>query len=160
MQSEIFANRLIESFVYGNLGGREIIWVELLPLIKESPIIGVGETGYNSFALATFGMESSPHNVILEVFCYTGLVGIIIYILFQYQIFKRAYENYKTTGLLLPILLLIVAWGIIGSGQILYQKIGWCIFAYVAGSSLFKQKSKPVGGFKVFIKHNNSLRRR
>jgi len=143
-QSEILTQRLLISYMEGDLAGRDIIWERLLSLIESNPIFGVGETGYAYFSQITFGEETSPHNVILEVICYTGFVGLIVYLTFLYRILRRGYQNYKKDGFLLQLLLLIPVFGILVSGQILYQKIGWVIFAYIVGSSVYKSKSETV----------------
>lgn len=134
MQSEILSSRLLQSAQEGNLSGREIIWQRLLPLIKSHPFFGVGKTGYHYFTLTTFGVITSPHNVIIEILCLTGIVGLAPYLLFLYRIFKRSYRIYKTEDLLLPLLSLFCILGMLFTGQILDVKIGWVIFAYIAGN--------------------------
>jgi O-antigen ligase len=85
--------------------------------------------------MITFSRIPSPHNVILELMCYSGIIGLTIYLVYFYQICKRGYQSYKRKGLLLPILLLIYIFGMLFTGQILYDKIGWIIFAYTVGST-------------------------
>jgi O-antigen ligase len=158
IQSDTLLQRLLISSETGDLAGRDIIWQKLLPLIESNPIFGVGRTGYDYFTQITFGGMASPHNVIIEVLCYTGIIGLIIYLLFLFHVFKKGYKNYRTNGLLLPLLLLIPVLGILVSAQILEVKIGWAIFAYVAGSSVFKAKSETTGDTTPLVMHENSLR--
>jgi O-antigen ligase len=141
IQHEVLRDRLFKSVQEGDLGGRSEIWKNLLPLIKENPIFGVGSTGYASYTLTTFGGEESPHNVIIEVICLTGIAGLLIYLLMLYKILLKAYYNYRINGLLLPILMTIPVLGTIFSGQILTRKIGWIILAYIVGSTAIKAKS-------------------
>ena len=135
MQSEILIQRLLQSAEGGDLAGRDVIWRALLALIYDNPIFGVGKTGYAYFTQINFGGLTSPHNVLLEVVCYTGLFGLILYLTFLFRIGKSAFINFKVSGMLLPCLLLIPVAGFILSGQLLGVKIGWVIFAYVAGNS-------------------------
>jgi O-antigen ligase len=135
MQSEIMMKRLFETVEDSALGGRSKIWSGIIPLIISNPIYGVGETGYKYYSMITFSKLTSPHNVILELICYTGLLGLTIYLVYIYQICKRGYQSYKKKGLLLPILLLLYVFGMLFTGQILYDKIGWIIFAYNVGST-------------------------
>jgi O-antigen ligase len=139
------ANRLLIIYERGDLGGRDVIWQELYPLIGGNPVLGVGETGYAYFAQTTFGRYTSPHNVILEVLCFTGIIGLIIYSLFLFRVFNKGYQHYKTEGLLLPLLLISPVIGMLITGHIIGVKIGWIIFSYIVGSSVFKQKSETIG---------------
>jgi O-antigen ligase len=137
LESELLRFRLLQS-AEGNLSGRDKIWSHLVPLIKENFLFGVGQTGYNYHSIITWGIVRSPHNVILEVICLTGFVGLIIYLLFLFNVFKRGFQAYEHQGLLLPILFGIPVAGLLLSGQILGQKIGWMIFAYIIGSTVIK----------------------
>ena len=144
MQSEVLSLRLLSSLQEGDLSGRDIIWQRILPLIKENPFFGIGTIGYANFSQTTFGMYNSPHNVFLEVLCYTGIVGLFIYLIFLYRILMKSLQLYKTKKMLLPLLLLVPVIGILASGQILSIKTGWIIFAYIAGSYVNSPKSGTV----------------
>jgi O-antigen ligase len=158
MQSETLLKRLLSAAGEGDLSGRDVIWTKLFSLIENNPILGVGKTGYAYFSQDIFGNLISPHNVILEVLCYTGIVGLFIYLFFLYRVFKAGLNSYKIYGLLLPLLLLFPIVGILLSGQILNVKIGWVIFAYIAGSSVFKFNPETVGSLQSFKNHENTLR--
>jgi O-antigen ligase len=134
MQSEVLKIRILQSTQQGDISERDIIWHHLIPLIKQNPIFGVGKTGYALFSQTAFGTSTSPHNVILEVLCLTGIVGLIIFLLFLYRIFKRSFRIYWQEGLLLPLLFIFSILGMLLSGQILAVKIGWVIYAYIAGN--------------------------
>jgi len=158
VQSETLAQRLLRSYEEGDLAGRDVIWKGLYPIIEDNPMLGVGKTGYDYITNINFGRWVSPHNVILEVLCYTGVIGLIIYLLFLFRVLKKGYQNYKTEGLLLPLLLIIPVLGMLVSGQILGVKIGWVIFAYIVGSSVFKPKSETIRSVTPLTMHENSLR--
>ena len=157
MQTPVLRDRLLQSAQEGDLSHRDVIWRNLLPLIKENPVFGVGQSGYNYYTLITFGGEKSPHNVILEVICLTGFVGLLIYLSFLYKVFQRAYQVYGKVGLLLPILLAIPILGLLLSGQILGQKVGWIIFAYMVGSTAIKKGSMKITCDKRSIENENPL---
>jgi len=144
MKSEIVVRRLLSSYEQVDLAGRDVIWQRLLPLFENNPIIGVGKTGYAYFTQINFGFQVSPHNVILEVLFYTGIVGLLIYLYFLYRILKGGYQYYKAAGYLLPLLLLVPVMGMLISGQILYTKIGWIIYAYIVGCSTVISKQETV----------------
>jgi O-antigen ligase len=134
LQNDILRFRLMQSAQVGDISERDVIWQRLIPLIQKNPILGVGQTGFANFTQITFGEETSPHNVILEVLCLTGIVGLLIFLLFLYRLVKRSLSIYLTKGLMLPLLLIIFILGMLISGQLLAVKIGWIIFAFIAGN--------------------------
>lgn len=134
MQHEVFRMRLMYTFMEGDISGRDIIWRHILPLIRDNPIFGVGTVGYESYSIMVFGELKSPHNVFLEILCYTGIIGLSIYMVFLYRIVAKSFKMYIKMNLVLPMLLLIPVFVSIASMQILNVKTGWIIFAYIAGS--------------------------
>ncbi len=125
-------NRLMDTVRNGDMGGRKGIWESVLSIVMVNPLFGVGLTGYAEKSNAVFGWWQSPHNVFLEVLCYTGITGLIAYLAFLFQLAKRSYSAYMDYGLILPMLLLIPVGGLLLTGQMLDVKMGWCIFAYIA----------------------------
>jgi O-antigen ligase len=153
LEHEILRDRLFKTVEEGDLAHRDVIWRKLLPLIKENPIFGVGNTGYSAYSLFTFGLQRSPHNVIIEVICLTGFSGLLLYLIFLVKILWKGYSCYLHEGFLLPVLLAIPVVGAILSGQILTRKIGWVIFAYILGSTALK---KIVFERKTILKKNSN----
>jgi hypothetical protein len=49
---------------------------------------------------------------------------------------------YQRDGLILPLLLLFIAFSMIVISHILEVKIGWAIFAYAAGSSVLNPEAE------------------
>jgi O-antigen ligase len=136
VSQEILKKRLRETYFSGDLAGREIIWPAVLGLIKKNILFGVGETGYRLFCLKEFGDYASPHNVILEILAYTGIIGLFIYLKFIYHLIYGSYMSYKKEFHIMPLLLLIPTFGFVLSGQALNVKIVWAIYA-LAASSIF-----------------------
>ena len=143
-QSETLVNRLIDSKETGNMAGRIEIWKTLIPIIKEHPIFGIGHNGYIFQTTEIYGNEISPHNVILEILCYTGIIGLILYLVFLFRIAMTSYLSYKRYNILLPLILLIPVAGMILSIQILTLKIGWIIFAYIISSSAIQSNQNKL----------------
>ncbi|MBI9063786.1 MAG: O-antigen ligase family protein [Marinilabiliaceae bacterium] len=144
MQNDLLRTRLLMSLQEGHLSERDVIWSNLLPLIENNPIFGVGQSGYSAFCNSNYGRYVSPHSVILELLCFTGTIGLLIYFFFLYQIFRKGYLTYKSNGLLLPILLIINIVGLLLVSHILELKIGWSILAYIAASSITMEKESGV----------------
>jgi len=126
MQYDALITRLMQSYEKGDLSGREEIYSQVIPVILHNPIWGIGETRYT----AIFG-EMSPHNVFLEILAYTGIIGLLLYLTFFFQVVKSALIVRKVQMNILPILLLIPVLGFLSSAQILTQKLGWIIYAYI-----------------------------
>ena len=137
VSQEILKKRLMETYLSGDLAGREIIWPAVLGLIKKNILFGVGETGYRLFCLKEFGDYASPHNVILEILAYTGIIGLFIYLKFIFHLIYSSYMSYKKEFHIMPLLLLIPTFGFVFSGQALNVKIVWVIYA-LAASSIFE----------------------
>lgn len=140
-ESEILKGRFLQSINEGDLSSRDAIWKSIMPLIKENSIFGVGETGYHKFTIQKFGRNISPHNVLLEVLAYSGVVGLFIYLTFLTGLALNSFRYYNDTSLLLQILLFVPILGLLLSGQLLFVKIGWIIFA-VSGSKVFYLNSE------------------
>jgi len=136
VSQETLMNRFMETYMSGDLEGRNIIWQSVIGLIKENILFGVGETGYRLFCLKEFGDYASPHNVILEILAYTGIIGLFIYLKFIYHLIYSSYMSYKKELNLMPLLLLIPTFGFVLSGQALNVKIVWAIYALAASSIL------------------------
>jgi O-antigen ligase len=130
------AERLFSSVNDGDLSGREIIWLTTIELFVKNPFFGMGETGYlYAFNFITED-GGSPHNVIIEVLCYTGIVGLIFFMVFLIRTFKCGIRSYTVTNEILPLILLIPISGMILSGQILGTKTAWLIITYIISGCL------------------------
>ena len=141
MQNNTLIERFQSTSNSGDLGERDYIWRSIFPIIQGNPIIGVGKTGYEMQTTIMWGRYESPHNVILEILCYTGIIGLSLYLAFIFQVFKRGYQSYKKDGWLLPMLLIIPIMGQLLGGHILESKLGWSIYAYIISSSAIAIKS-------------------
>lgn len=145
MQSEIMIQRLENTSNSGDLGSRDLIWKTIFPIIKENPIVGIGKTGYDFQSFVIFGRFQKPHNVFLEILCYTGIIGLFIYLTFTFQVMKISYLTYKKNGMLLSLLFISPILGMFISGHILGTKICWLIFAYMVSSSAIKYGDNKIG---------------
>lgn len=135
--NEVFMTRILLTTESGDIAGRDIIWQKLFPLIIENPFFGVGKTGYVEYSQQVFNFVQSPHNVIFEILCYTGFVGLFSYLLFVFRSAIISIKAYKYRHEFLPLLLFIPIAGYLLSGQILNNKIGWVIFAFAIAEGTF-----------------------
>ncbi len=92
----------------------------------------MGQTGYIEYTNFNFGMYKSPHNVILEVLAYTGIIGLFFYLLFVFTAFFQSFPIFIKTKNIVPLVFLLPVLGLLVSGQILVVKLCWFILAYAA----------------------------
>lgn len=144
LKDSLIVERLFYSAKQGDLSGREIRWISSIEVFLINPFFGVGETGFKILIEDILGFYSSPHNVIIEILCYTGILGLLIFIIFLTRIIKRGIYLYKDNNEVLPLLLFIPIFGMIISGQIIGNKIVWVLFTYVIGSHSSKQIIKKL----------------
>jgi O-antigen ligase len=142
MNSELVAQRLLETLEDGDLSERDTIWKAVLPVWLSSPFFGVGNTGYEFFCSWYYGRIMSPHNVLIEILILSGMTGLSIYLYFFYRVFRISWKTYRTLGYLVPMLLLLPVTGMLLSGQLLYIKSGWIIFAYITSNAIYLSSPK------------------
>jgi len=144
MNNDLIGVRLQRSFQEGDLSSRDEIWKSIMPLIEQNPVFGVGKTGYATYCNSVFGRYWSPHNVILEILCFSGIIGLSIYLFFLYQTFRMGYLTYKQNATLLPVLFMINIVGLLLVSHFLELKIGWTLLAYIASSHLINATSDNI----------------
>ena len=139
LENQFLLLRLSSSIEDKDLAGREVIYIEIWEVVKNNFLVGIGQTGY----FAKFG-EGSPHNVLLEILCYSGIFGLTMYLLFLLNILRTALKVKTINKNILPLILLIPILGLILSGQILTLKLGWVLFSYIASRIYFINTSLKV----------------
>ncbi len=133
----ILSDRLMQTFQEGDLSSRGKIWESIFPLIKSNFVFGVGETGYVEYMISNYGKLPSPHNVVIEILAYTGILGLFIYLVYLFRIVKISYKYFHRTGHLLQLLLLVPIIGMLLSGQLLETKIGWVILSFASSKVIY-----------------------
>jgi len=136
LENQLLLIRLTSSIDDKDLAGRDVIFSDIWGVVKYDFIFGIGQTGY----FARFG-DGSPHNVLLEIFCYSGIIGLFIFLIFLFSIFKVAFKSKIFHNNILPLVLLIPLLGLILSGQILTLKLGWVIFSFISSRNYFLKYS-------------------
>lgn len=135
----LIVERLIATKETGATSGRDKIVSNIMPYIYDNFIIGVGQTGYVEVADKALGKVHedgqneygfSPHNVIVEVLIYTGVVGSFFMFVFWFHEFKAVWMIFKEKKDILPLLMAIPVFAYLISAQLLSQKWGYVLFAY------------------------------
>lgn len=143
LRDSLIIERLFASAKEGDLSGRDVRWLASIDIFLNNPILGVGETGFSDGIENILGFYSSPHNVLIEVLCYTGIFGGFLFSFFLIKIIKLAWLSNSNERGSLAIILLIPVFGMLLSGQIFTPKISWIIFAYII-STVFIINNKLV----------------
>lgn len=127
INSNYLFNKLENFLTTRNTSGRTDIWTYHYQAVSDSFILGLG---FNS------GLRTS-HNIFMDVFVWTGLMGLIIYIIFILSIFKTSIEsilNHNSTlelAVFSTLLLLLMKSG--GAFQIKYI---WLFLAIISVPSI------------------------
>lgn len=144
LNSEVLIRRLTNTVENGDVAGRDRIWMAILPLILEHPFLGVGESGFYRYSVETFGAYNSPHNVLIEILSYSGVVGLLLYLVFLYRIARIGIKDLLRFKDWLGIVLFMQILGFIIAGQALNSKIAWFVFAYmIANHKKLSEKQVP-----------------
>lgn len=140
-KQEVVMARMNDTIEEGNISGRDVIWDVYLPLIEDHPIIGTGFTGHYDHARFVLGQAMSPHNVLIEVALYSGVIGLFFFMVFLYNVFTNAWKYYKFRNNLGPLIISMAIVGRVLSGQALGVKLFWVLAAY-AISYVFDNRYK------------------
>ena len=146
----ILIERLTTTVEEGNTSDRDKITESLIPYVFESPIWGYGQTGYvnvantalNRIAIiggVTYGF--SPHNVVMELLMYTGIIGLILWLIFWWKIGKESWILFKEKRLLMAGLMCIPMLACILSGQLLTDKWAYILYAYIMSEYYYLRNS-------------------
>jgi O-antigen ligase len=111
----------------GHISGRDLIWEDLTRSLLDSPIFGSGLSVLKS----RFSSFTSPHNVPLEVYLTTGIVGSILFAYFLLFVYSSAWRAARKFQWKLPLVLAIPLTGQLLSGQVIDSKILYLLQAYI-----------------------------
>ena len=89
--------------------------------------------------------------MLLEVLIYSGILGLILYIIFLYKTFFAAINLYKFDSNILGVVLIPVALTFIFALQGMSEKICWLIFAYIISKSIFYAKQKSIMNILIIL---------
>lgn len=73
-------------------------WAAVLPEILSSPFLGFGYTSSLTREVLYGRVTAHAHNIFLELLYENGLVGLLIFVLFNILIFNKLYKNYEKTS--------------------------------------------------------------
>lgn len=83
--------------------GRPVIWNDVIQLLKENPFKPYGFLGLRNYIEAIYA-----HNMYLQAWVIGGVLGLFIFIVFIFDLFRIIYKNYKEKRDIYSIILLSI----------------------------------------------------
>lgn len=130
LKQDALMTRIERTLNEGSTSGRDEIWLTYLELIEEHPVLGVGFTGADRFAQEKFSGPMSPHNVLVEVALYSGILGLCCFLVFLILLYKDAWHWQKFRKNCGPLITSMALLLLVMSGQALSTKLFWTVAAY------------------------------
>ena len=147
-QQEVLMSRMEKTIEEGSISGRDYIWEKYIKLFMEHPVLGVGFTGSEQYSLEVFGQARSPHNVFIEVAVYSGVLGLICFLVYVFSVYISAWLYYRRLHYIGPLITSMAIAGMLLSGQALGVKLFWVLSAYALSYYLIPITSKH--SIKIF----------
>lgn len=117
----------INSIIETGGTGRLIIWKNAYAILKNSPIIGYGFASAPYVIYQNFGTYVSTHNDILFLLLGTGILGLLLFVIFFIKMIKRCVINRDILSLSMLVMLISFS----GTLDYLFNKNLWNIFIYI-----------------------------
>ena len=131
MSFDILQSRMLRFYEEQDISGRDRIWDMIVPELLSNPFFGIGINGYTELMSKQFSGFFSPHNVFIEVMVYSGLTGLVFFLIFLFRIFITSYQIFKYNSYSYPILVFMFFLFVYLSGQGLAVKFVWIFYAYI-----------------------------
>ncbi len=116
---------------------RSVIWENALEIVSENILFGVGVFEYEVEFIDIMGKYHATHNEFISILVYTGIVGLLIFIAFLWELFKRAnfVSKYENMPMFLSLLALI-AFTLFKAGGSFVALYTWVIFSILLTSPM------------------------
>lgn len=133
LNTDVMRNRIAEQADDGSFGGRLPIWEISFDLLKDNPLLGIGPGKYEVLFSYIFGGFAATHNEYLTILLYAGLVGLLLFFLFQYRLISgvvQAKDN-MNAPLMFSLITIILVYMLSGGGALAALST-WFIWSVVA----------------------------
>ena len=130
LNQDVLMARMERTIDERNISGRDYLWEKYIEIVKDHPVLGLGFHGADQYAIEMFDEIQSPHNVLIEVAVYSGVLGLMCFLLFLFYVFYDAWQYRKKEHNLGPLIISMAIVGMVLSGQALGVKLFWTIAAY------------------------------
>lgn len=138
--NSVISERITSSVSSGEIGNRDLLWVTIIPIIGDNPLLGVGISGYAGKVITVLDDFASPHNGVIESLCYTGIIGTVILLSFFIRVFSKAVKRRFANGEIVYLMFCIPILGVLLSAQIFQSKIIWILCAFIIAEPFSKNK--------------------
>lgn len=108
MSNELMRDRMISFITEEDTSGRNIIWSIGFSMIVERSICGWGINGYIQEMTTRYGEYRSMHNMFLEYWVTSGIVGLFLLCMFFYRFGRRVIKIRKVDNLPLILYTLVI----------------------------------------------------
>jgi O-antigen ligase len=140
------AVRLKSIFSAEGSSGRTLIWLNVLNIISQSPILG-------AYYVVPSGIGAGmyPHNFFLEAFMATGFLGGIPFMILIGLSIIQSYKVIKTNhpaSWIIILYLQFIVFGMFSTGLYSSQDF-WCLLFYILSMKTYIDKSPPKTHFKT-----------
>lgn len=138
--NSLLLDRLTQTVEDKDVSERDELFESLAPEFFSAPIIGHGETGYYYVSRRSVGLKvlddgtevpRSPHNVLLEIALYTGIVGLIIMLAFWGILISRSFRLLKQVHDVTPLIIMLPVLLAVLSQQLLILPWVYFVYAYI-----------------------------
>lgn len=140
MGSDVFVERFAEDDISD---GRFALFDRGIKVFLQSPIFGVGMSGYDYYMKFFFGQSRPTHNGYLDVAAYTGVVGLTLLFSYIYRQGKNILRIKKTNAFsVLFAVFLIFIMNFAKDGGVVFSKFTWIHIAVIISYTAFLQYQK------------------
>jgi len=77
--------------------GRTLVWRAGLLLFLDSPIYGHGQNTFMPLVRKRYGISGNSHNDYLLYMVEYGIIGLVVFLMIYYKVFKHVWQHLKTT---------------------------------------------------------------
>jgi O-antigen ligase len=93
---------------------RKTVWSETWEMLKDAPVLGVGLSGYQTAIIPYHNAKWMeiflyPHNIILNFWSETGILGLLGFILIIIGFYKKMFENSNIKNTDSPYFILVIS---------------------------------------------------
>lgn len=122
-------------------GNRLPIWEAAIEIGLENPFFGSGVTRFSEQMELVYGRFRPTHNEFISIFVWSGITGLLLFVLFINRIVRKSYNILKNDhNAFYIVLVLIQVSNLLRSGSALFGFMMWIIFAIVLVQTKRKQK--------------------
>ncbi len=118
------------------LNDRYLIWDAVQTIISENLIFGIGVFKYEIEITRLLGEYRATHNEYLTIIVYAGVLGLLFFIFFLFQVLKSALKSAKKQKNSLFIsLFVLLLFSLFKGGGLLLSILIWFLFVFILYSN-------------------------